>query len=358
MRPHPIRRPARKLRELGAAAMMLAASAVAFAPKAQAVTLTFATNTAPNNLRGLAETIFLEELAAQSDGEIEVVPYWGSSLMDGREILGGVRDGVADMGFVNINYYPNRLLLNSAFMLFPRGPVSYEDRMSVFRSTYEEIPELADELAEEGVKLVYLYGVMPFAGTFTKDVSSLEGFAGLRMRASSRWYLNLLDAVGATPVSVPWSECYQALQTGAIDSVFTNLDGIHRASLDEVAPNVFIMEQLWVPTPFLITINEAKWESLSDAEKEAFAKAWESAEAKFAERYGTLFDEVVSAQKDAGYNVSFASDEEAATFASLPAVETNRETWLTEAKDAGAEAPEATLEKLETLISKSIGNGG
>ena len=352
---HPIQRAQRAARSFGTAAMMMMASA-ALAGQAQATTLTFATNTAPNNLRGIAETIFLEELAAQSDGEIEVIPYWGSSLMDGREILGGVRDGVADMGFVNINYYPNRLLLNSSFMLFPRGPVSYEDRMTVFRSAYEDIPELADEMSEEGVKIVYLYGVMPFAGTFTSEISSLEEFAGKRIRASSRWYLNLLDAAGATPVSVPWSECYQALQTGAIDSVFTNLDGIHRSSLDEVAPNVFIMNQLWLPTPFLITINEAKWESLSDAEKEAFVKAWDSAEAKFAEQYGAMFDDVVAAQKEAGYTVTFATDEEADAFASLPQVATNRETWIGEAKDAGATDPEATLTKLRTLIDDAIGN--
>ncbi|WP_162409375.1 TRAP transporter substrate-binding protein [Acuticoccus sediminis] len=355
MRTTPIHIAMRSVRSIGAAAALMA-SATLLPGGAEATTLTFATNTAPNNLRGIAETIFIEELAAQSNGEIEVVPYWGSSLMDGREILGGVRDGVADMGFVNINYYPNRLLLNSSFMLFPRGPVSYEDRMTVFRSAYSDIPDLADELSEEGVKVVYLYGVMPFAGTFTKDVSSLEGFDGLRIRASSRWYLNLLDAVGATPVSVPWSECYQALQTGAIDSVFTNLDGIHRASLDEVAPNVFIMNQLWLPTPFLITINEAKWEGLSDAEKDAFAKAWDSAEKKFAEKYGAMFDEVVKAQKDAGYKVTFATDEEADAFANLPQVAANRETWISEAKDAGATDPEATLEKLKGLISASLGN--
>ena len=96
---HPIQRAQRAARSFGTAAMMMMASA-ALAGQAQATTLTFATNTAPNNLRGIAETIFLEELAAQSDGEIEVIPYWGSSLMDGREILGGVREphpaGVGD----------------------------------------------------------------------------------------------------------------------------------------------------------------------------------------------------------------------------------------------------------------------
>lgn len=106
---------------------MIAGLALTTSALAQEVSLSFATDTPPNNMRGDAEQIFLEELTKASDGEITVVPYWGSSLMEGAEILGGVRDGVADMGFININYYPNQLLLKSAFNLFPKGPSEYED---------------------------------------------------------------------------------------------------------------------------------------------------------------------------------------------------------------------------------------
>jgi TRAP-type C4-dicarboxylate transport system substrate-binding protein len=346
-------RQARRLPGLTAALGGLALTAALAGPTpatAQEMTLTYATNTATTGVRGVAETIFIEALQEETGGALEVVPYWGSSLMDGDEILTGVRDGVADMGFVNINYYPNRMLLNSAFNLFPRGPVDYLDKAALFNEMYDEIPELAAELADENQRLIYVYAVMPFAGTFKEPVDELEDFAGKRIRAASRWYLNLLGGLGATPVSVPWSDTYQALQTGNIDAVFTNIDGIHRISLDEIAPNVFVMEELWSPTPFLLTINQDRWDALSDEMKAAFGRAAEVARDRFAPEYDRMFQEIIEAQRAADITVTFAEPDEIRTFAELPEVQGNRETWAEEARDAGAEDPEAILARIQGVI--------
>ena len=326
----------------------------ASAAVAQSVTLSFATNTPPSNMRGDAETIFIEELEKASNGEITVIPYWGASLMEGAEILGGVRDGVADMGFVNINYYPNQLLINSAFNLFPEGPSSYENIAWAFEEAYERIPELNQEFLDQGQRIVYKYGVTPYAGTFTTPVESLEDMEGLRARAASRWYLNLLEGVGATPVSLPWGDLYQALQTNSIDGVFTNIDGIHRSSLDEAAPNIFFMPDLWLAIPFIITINEAKWQSLTPEQQEAFDVAAENARERFSDVWDETIDSILQAQKDAGYNVVMAADEDVETFANLPEVQANQEMWAEEARAAGVEDPEAILAEFDQVISEAI----
>lgn len=330
------------------------AIALASAASAQSVTLSFATNTAPNNMRGEAETIFIEELEKVSGGEITVVPYWGASLMEGAEILGGVRDGVADMGFVNINYYPNQLLLNSAFNLFPKGPNTYEGITWAFDQVYERIPELNQEFADQGQRIIYRYGVTPYAGTFKAPVATLEDMKGLRVRAASRWYLNLLEGIGATPVSMPWGDLYQGLQTGSIDGVFTNIDGIHRASLDEAAPNVYFMPDLWLAIPFIITINEGKWQSLTPEQQEAFETAAANAEARFAEVWDSTIERILKEQEEAGYTIVTASGEEALAFAELPEVKTNQEMWAEEAAKAGAEDPASILVQFDEVISEAI----
>ena len=336
---------------LPAAAVCVTAASTALA---QSVTLSFATNTPPNNMRGDAETIFIEELQKASGGDITVIPYWGASLMEGAEILGGVRDGVADMGFVNINYYPNQLLLNSAYNLFPEGPSDYEDIAWAFDQMYERIPQLNQEFLDQGQRIVYKYGVTPYAGVFTEPVESLEDMQDLRVRAASRWYLNLLEGVGATPVSMPWGDLYQALQTNSIDGVFTNIDGIHRSSLDEAAPNVFFMPDLWLAIPFVITINEAKWQSLTPEQQEAFNVAAENARERFSGVWDQTIDRIVQAQKEAGYNVVMASDEAMQTFANLPEVQANQEMWAEEARAAGVEDPEAILSQFDEVISEAI----
>ncbi|MCF3933847.1 TRAP transporter substrate-binding protein DctP [Acuticoccus sp. M5D2P5] len=331
---------------------MAAAVSLASAAPAAAQSFTFATNTAPNNLRGAAETMFIEELSKATNGEIEIIPYWGAALMSGNEILGGVRDGVADLGFVNINYYPNELLINSSFNLFPKGPTKYEDIYAAFKSVYDSIPELEEEMARQGQRIVYIYGVTPYAGTFTEPVTSLSDFEGRRVRASSRWYLNLLGGAGATPVSVPWGDLYQALQTGSIDGVFTNIDGINRASLDEAAPNVLIFDGLWLATPFLITMNEDKYQSLTDEQKAAFETAATESSKKYAEAFDAEIARIIEAEKAAGYTVNHASEEDMNTFANLPQVEENRQVWAKEAAAAGVENPESILERVGAVVDE------
>ncbi|WP_099826470.1 TRAP transporter substrate-binding protein [Oceaniglobus indicus] len=321
---------------------------------AQSVTLSFATNTAPNNMRGEAETIFIEELQKASNGEINVVPYWGSSLMEGAEILGGVRDGVADMGFININYYPNQLLLNSAYNLFPKGPSTYENISWAFDQMYEQVPELSEEFAGQGQRIVYKYGVTPYAGAFKSPVTKLDDMKNLRVRAASRWYLNMLDGAGATPVSMPWGDVYQGLQTGAIDGVFTNIDGIHRASLDEAAQNIFFMPDLWLAIPFIITMNEDKYQALSDEHKEAFAKADAAARERFSAVWDSTIADILKAQEDAGYTIVMASPEDVEAFTTLPDVQKNQEIWSEEAKAAGVENPEKILEGFDSVISEAV----
>lgn len=320
---------------------------------AQAVTITFATNTPPNNMRGEAEQIFIEELGKASGGEITVVPYWGSSLMVGAEILGGVRDGVADMGFVNINYYPNQLLLNSAFNLFPNGPSEYEDIAWAFDEIYKRVPALDQEFLDHNQRIVYKYGVTPYAGTFRSPVTEVADMKDLRVRAASRWYLSLLQGIGATPVSMSWGDLYQALQTGSIDGVFTNIDGIHRSSLDEAAPNVLFIPNLWLAIPFIITINQDKWQSLTDSQREAFAEAAEAAEARFSEVWSNTIDEILAEQREAGMTVTIADDDAVETFGNLPEVQANQELWAEEARAAGIEDPDAVLQQFEEVISEA-----
>lgn len=318
------------------------------------VTLTYATNTAPTGLRGIAEKMFVDEIEKRTKGEVQIKAFWGESLLKGSEILKGVQDGVADMGHINSNYYPNRLLLNSAINLFLQGPVAYENKIGVYHRIYDEVPELTGEFDKYKQKIVYIYAVNPFAGTFITPFNSLADFKGRRVRASSRWYLALLEGLGATPVSIPWGDCYMALQTKTVDGVFTNGDAINRVKLDEVAPNLYYFEEMWVPTPYLVTINTKKWNGLSEDVRKAIQAAAAETEKAFGAAYKTMYDDIIAAQKKLGYVVKFATKDEIATVMQLPAVEQNKQTWIKEATKLGASDAEAVLKKIDKVIADGI----
>ena len=108
---------------------------------------------------------------------------------------------------------------------------------------------------------------------------------------------------------MPFSDTYMALQTGTINGVFTNYDAIARVKMDEVAQNLWIVKQWWLPAPYLVTMSLKKFNKLSPDERKALLKASASAEKKYAAMYASLFTSILDAETKAGYKISFASDE-------------------------------------------------
>jgi TRAP-type C4-dicarboxylate transport system substrate-binding protein len=318
------------------------------------ITLTYATHTGPTGLRGEVEAMFLEEIEKQTNGRVKVRPYWGSSLLKGKEILKGVNDGVVDMGIVNINYYPKRLILNSGVVLSQQGPVEYENKMWVYSTMFKEIPALDAEFKKFNQKIIYTYSVLPYAISFTKPVASLGEFKGLRIRAASRWALAVLKGTGAVPVSIPWGDCYMALQTKAVEGVYTAYNSLHRVKLDEVAPYVFVFKEIWVGTPYLITVSLDKWNKLpKDIQKEIEA-ASKVSEKRFAGEYSKWFDKVVAEEKKMGCTITFAKKEEIEQWVNLPEVKEIQEQWTKEAKAAGAKNADVILKRINEIVAEGI----
>ena len=322
---------------------------------AEAVTLTYATNTAPVGLRGMAEKAFIDEVERLGNGKIHITVFWEQSYLKDKEILEGVKDGTVDMGHVNINYYPRRLVVNGSITLLQQGPTRYANRMWAYDTIYDEIPQLNAEFQKYHQKILYTYSVLPIAGAFTQPASSLGDFQNRRIRASSRWLLTILEGAGAIPVSLPWADTYMALKTNALEGIYTNIDAIHRIKLDEVAPHLLIFREFWNPVPFHVTINLDSWNRLPKDVQEIIRTASANSKRHFATQYETMLDEIVAAQKKAGYQVAFAQKEDIDTWLKLPEIEKVKQLWVKEVSPMmpPAEA-QGVLEKLERIVAEGI----
>ncbi len=326
-----------------------------FCTEARAITLTYATNTDPSGLRGIAEQSFIDEIERLGNGTIHVKIFWEQSYLKDKEILEGVKDGTVDMGHVNINYYPGRLVVNGAITLLQQGPSKYNHRMWTYESVYDKIPQLNAEFLKYNQKIVYTYSVLPLAGAFTQPVASLKDFKNRRIRASSHWLLKILEGVGAVPISLPWSDCYMALKTNALEGIYTNIDAIHRTKLDEVAPHLLIFREFWNPVPFHITINIDTWRHLPTEVQDIIRTASTRSKARLATLYESMLDEVVAAQKQAGYDVAFAQKEDIETWLKLPEINKIRGLWIKKVSPIMTrKEAQALLFKLETIIAQGM----
>jgi TRAP-type C4-dicarboxylate transport system substrate-binding protein len=324
------------------------------AANAKIVTLTAATNTAPPGLKGKAEQLFFEEAEKHAGGKLKFQVYWGQSLLKGKEILKGTQDGVVDVGNINPNYYPKRMALNGGFSLISQGPTEYKNMHWAFSECYNKIPELKQEYDKYGLKVLYIYGLAPMSVTSSLPFTSFEDYKGKKIRASSRWVLGLLKGSGAIPVSVPWGDCYMALQTKSIDAVMTNSDAIHRVKLDEAAPNIFATKQLWSGSLYTYAISKRKWNKLPKDIQDALLKAGETAPKIFAKFHAKEWERVLSEQKASGYKVTLATDEDIKKWNDMPDHAMLQKEWATELEKAGVKDAAKVMERMKEIVAQGI----
>ncbi|MBF9042238.1 C4-dicarboxylate ABC transporter substrate-binding protein [Rhodobacterales bacterium HKCCE4037] len=89
---------------------------------------------------------------------------------------------------------------------------------------------------------------------------------GLRVRVAGATAAQVAEAMGATPVQMPISEVYQAMDTGLIDGVITGASTLVDFRLDEVADAITIGAPMGRLT-FFTVMNQDAYAALSDEQR-------------------------------------------------------------------------------------------
>ena len=318
------------------------------------IVLTLAEYKTPSDLTGKGALILQEEIADKTNGKVNLKIYWAGSLIKGKEILRGVEDGVADMGNVNPNYYPNQLPIGGVYNIIPRGPAEYESQMEIYETVMEEIPEWKEEFLAHNQLPIYPYAMSAKAICSTKPLASLDDFENQKMRSAARWLLDMMEAAGGTPVSVPWGDCYMALQTGTIDAVLTNLGSLHHAKLDEVASNILLIDRLWAKPAVFYTINLDSWNKLSEEIQGQIMEAMETTAVRYKELYDADWDECIKEVEEMGCVVNTMSTEDMEKWVNLPIVGEIQAQWVKEMEKQGMENASEILEKIKSIVTEVV----
>jgi TRAP-type C4-dicarboxylate transport system substrate-binding protein len=161
---------------------------------------------------------FADIISADTKGRLKLIVHEG--LVPDRRVIEGVRDGTVDMGTQIVLYRAELALLN--FVALPFIP-------------REKLPEIVAQMRPTFSKLIYEkqdvvllgYGYWAKQRLMTKHPArTLEDLKGYKIRVSNPETLELLKAAGASPIFMPMSEVYPALQRGVIDGGITSLEGV------------------------------------------------------------------------------------------------------------------------------------
>ena len=148
-----------------------------------------------------------------------------------------------------------------------------------------------------------------------KVIRTPADLAGLKVRVAGATAAEVATALGATPVQMPISQVYNAMQTGLIDGVITGASTLSDFKLDEVADALTLGAPLGRLT-FYTVMNEGVYDGLSDDQKAALdaiagAPLSESAETAW---LATADAAMETARADSANTVTDLTAEEAAAF--------------------------------------------
>ncbi len=174
-----------------------------------------------------------------------------------------VRDGAADMSYHVVAYTPGPFeILRGAELPFlsPSAEVGSQAAYDWYDRNIGFDKEFKD------VKIITMFVHGPGAIHTKEPVKTLEDLAGVKLRVGGGG-VRMAEALGATPVAMPASKAYEAIQKGVADGAMLPFESIAGFRIDELLDYHLEIPGGLYTTPFAVMMNPAKFDSLSDAHK-------------------------------------------------------------------------------------------
>ena len=259
-------------------AVCLIAPASAFA---KTYTFTYSNFFPPSHIQSKLAKAWCEEVEKRTDGKVKITYYAGSSLTKPSQTYDAVVNQSADIGMSCILYTRGRFPLMDVINL-PFGNPSGKFATAAFNELYDEL----DPQGFSDTKVMYLHAHGPgLIHTKEKAVHSMEELAGMKIRSGGP-VAEIVKALGATPVSMPMPETYQALQKGVVEGACYPEETNKGWKMAEVVDYTIACYDTAYSTGFYVVINKEKWNALpADAKKTI-----EQINAEWAQKHGKAWD--------------------------------------------------------------------
>ncbi|MCR8725889.1 TRAP transporter substrate-binding protein [Frigidibacter sp. ROC022] len=228
-----------------------------------------------------------DTISEKSGGAItvKVQPFTELGLK-GDEILRLLRNGVLDMSATLLSYVGGDIPEAEAVDL--AGITRDIDEAHRISDAYK--PVLAEVFEKEyGVKLLAIIPYHAQISYCNAPIDSLEDFKGLKVRTSGRSQSDMIEALGGTPVGMPFGEVVPALEKGVVDCAIAGALSGNLAKWQQATTNLYPLPISWAIT--FVAANLDFWNGLDPEVRALLEKeigpwedsAWESGRSETAE---------------------------------------------------------------------------
>jgi len=239
--------------------------------------------------------ILAKELAAANVG-VTVQVYPGASLFKPNDQWNATANGQLDITLFPLDYASGKVPVFSA-TLMPGLIRSQERAKRVNQSQF--MKDIRAEIEKRGVIVLsdawFAGGVASKGGCIVKP----EDMKGRKFRAAGPTFAGMWEAAGASIVSPPSNEIYNAFQTGVVNGTDTSLSTFNSMRLYEVADCLVAPGEntLWfMYQPMLMS--KKSFDRLNKQQQDAIIAAGKKAEAYFEGKADAINQEAVKAFED------------------------------------------------------------
>ncbi|MEZ5798236.1 MAG: TRAP transporter substrate-binding protein DctP [Paracoccaceae bacterium] len=243
---------------------------------------------------------WLPKIAERTEGRVEIVLTPNGSVVPSKDTPDAVAAGVLDGDFTSVNYFSGR---EPAFAIMGDLISGYDTPEQMLGFCKDGGGEAVMQKAADSITGGEVHVVA--CGPYSREslparvaIRTFEDMAGKKIRSPEGLAAAVFEAAGASPVSIPFSEVYGALEKGIVDaadaSAYVNNDatGLHDVASFPLYPGIHSMPSMQ------FTINKAKWDALSPEDQTALRDWWY--EAMFAMAAETATQDKALAERDAG----------------------------------------------------------
>ena len=241
------------------------------------VKLTWSSISVPGDAHTEAMKVFKEEVENLSAGHISVDLYVAGQIYTQEAELAACREGTLDMSYYSdawlAEFVPYLSMFSAVYTFSGYNHMTKVLNGEIGKNIFEEVaqktgvrPLAAFYLGTRQLNLVEKVG----------PVRTPEEMKGVKLRtpASPTW-IALGKALGGSPTPMSFGEVYTGLLTGAIEGQDNPLPTDKNAKFYEVTKYIVLTNH--VVNSVWPTINEKKWQSLSEIDQLVIRKAIEKA---------------------------------------------------------------------------------
>jgi TRAP-type C4-dicarboxylate transport system substrate-binding protein len=236
----------------------------------KSVTIRYGTDLPPHMAPVVGQHWWAEQVTKNTEGRVKVQMYPASSLSTAQAALQNVLTGVCDMymlsASVHRKFFPITSLIGLPGVGFPDDTLEANTaHMNTFFKLLQKFPAAAAEYKDFGPLFFYVIYSESYLISKGKQLRVPADVKGVKV-GSNGIRMELMEKLGAVPVTDIPPTAYEKLQTGVTQASFVAISAFHDFQLFEVSD--YVLDVPFGGGGHPIVINKDTWNKISPQDQQ------------------------------------------------------------------------------------------